>query len=388
MTSIKPMLLIIILITYVFFRFGIATVDECNECDDRFVNVAGDNMTGALWLPNFRVFNANSEENSTLVGNGADHWKVGVWDGGYGIGSTINLRATQSALITFGNMTEIEPKLIFAPNNLTAYQRPIYIFTAFNESGTGDGAFLYLIGDKENLKFTWWLIGAKKLAYLGDSDYTIDYSFGLFRTLRFSYTSPDMEIYTTHSFSGSNISLSFRPEQHILLRPNSGFVCSYASIIPDTNVTRDLGTANLAWRNLYVQTVYEGSAGAVNAGVDDFMNLDLDNKDTEALKESFPEEIKDTYLIREYNQKIAFNETHYEEVPWNYLPKPYEQITIERRREIVPNDYVSKASLGEDEIITQETFLDVFSELRFTQKVLQQVMAETCMRDHSYSWCS
>jgi len=42
----------------------------------------------------------------------------------------------------------------------------------------------------------------------------------------------------------------------------------------------------------------------------------------------------------------------------------------------------------EKEVITQKTFLNVFDELRWTQKVLKQVMTETCLRDKTYSWCS
>jgi hypothetical protein len=374
---------------------AVAEVDTCSSCNDYFVQKIGDNMTGSLWLPNMRVFNANSEENSTHVGDGTDFWKVGVWDLGVGIGNSINLRATQKATISFGNMTDPSPALVFAPSNITSFQQPQYIFTAFNESGISDGALLILVGDKQNLAFTWWMIGAKRFAHLVDNDGQYDFSFGFLTGVKVRYTPDDLEIVAECSpaglFCGSNPTreLSLMPQGDLLLKPNSTNTFSTGHIIPSTNVTYDLGSAGLAWRSLYVQTVYEGSAGAIESGVDEFMDLDLDNKDEEELKLSFPEEIKDTYTIKEYNQKVAvFNGTYEFDVPWSYVPKPLETIRIERRREIVPNGYLSKASAGEDEVITQETFLDVFGELRFTQKILQQVMTETCIRDRTYSWCS
>ena len=388
------MMMLIILCVYIFFRFGIAEVDTCSDCNGYFVRTTGDNMTGQLWLPNFQVWNANSEENSTLVGDGTDYWKVGVWDGGYGLGKTINLRGTQSATISFGNMTETEPKLVFAPANLTAYQKPQYYFTAFNESGTDEGTILALLGDKTQLTWTWWMIRAKKYLTFVDADAQIEHMIGFLNSIKYRYVADDFEVIAECSpaglFCGSNPTreLSFKPQGDLLLKPNSTFTISTGHIVPSLNITYDLGSPSLAWRSLYVQTVYEGSAGAVSATVDDFMDLDLKNKDVDLLKDSFPEEIKDTYLVREYNQKIAYKDAYEEEVAWNYVPKPGEQIRIERRKVIVPDSYVSKAVPAENETLTEETFLDVFSELRWTQTVLKQVMTETCLRDHTYSWCS
>ncbi len=186
------------------------------------------------------------------------------------------------------------------------------------------------------------------------------------------------------------------------------------SIIPGINTTYDLGTANLAWDNVYAVTYYDLTPAWENESDGSALEAvaEIKNIDGELDHESYPVKLRSKHYVVEKEEKRSKrvkvgvdedNESVYREE--EYKVKVKESVEVdeglsesEQEAFVAEELDVSRTEVGKAEVLWTrdiggtltmviESVKELFGKVGEQDERISMLEEELCKKDGSYSWC-